>query len=206
MENITIILDAHYVRILIKELTGLGISAVKIKNICNSNILPNEKIVSIYYYDCNPYGKIQNLPISLKPFNFADTDVFRTSTKKLDEIKKDGDIKTRFGTLEFRGWKIRNDKLLELRNHCRQLQDEDFEPNFVQKRTDIMIGVDLVRLAEKPYIDGILIFTKDSDFVPAIESARQKKKKIILVTRTVSGVKRILLKACSDHRIAKMLP
>jgi len=43
---------------------------------------------------------------------------------------------------------------------------------FVQKRVDILLAVDLVRLSWSRQIDKAVLVTGDSDFVPAVEAAK----------------------------------
>lgn len=47
-------------------------------------------------------------------------------------------------------------------------------PRFEQKRVDILLGVDLVLLAAKGQIQEAIILAGDSDFIPALEVARQE--------------------------------
>ncbi|MCH7840606.1 MAG: NYN domain-containing protein [Planctomycetes bacterium] len=51
---------------------------------------------------------------------------------------------------------------------------DDGSPIFVQKRVDIMLGVDLTLLATKHQIATCVLVAGDSDFVPAIETARSE--------------------------------
>ncbi len=51
---------------------------------------------------------------------------------------------------------------------------------FVQKRVDIALAVDLVRLSSGRMISKAVIVTGDSDFVPAIESAKEAGVLVVL--------------------------
>jgi len=46
-------------------------------------------------------------------------------------------------------------------------------PIFVQKRVDIMLGVDMVQLAATRQIARAVLLVGDSDFVPAVEVVKQ---------------------------------
>ena len=48
----------------------------------------------------------------------------------------------------------------------------DGRPIFEQKRVDIMLGVDMVQLAAKGYIQQALLLAGDSDFIPAVAAAK----------------------------------
>ncbi len=51
---------------------------------------------------------------------------------------------------------------------------------FIQKRVDIALAVDLVRLSCGRMIGKAVIVTGDSDFVPAIEAAKESGVLVIL--------------------------
>lgn len=51
---------------------------------------------------------------------------------------------------------------------------QDGRPIFEQKRVDILLGVDLVQLAAKHQITDAMVLAGDSDFLPAIEIAKQE--------------------------------
>lgn len=45
---------------------------------------------------------------------------------------------------------------------------------FEQKRVDILLGIDVVRLASKQQITGLVLVAGDSDFVPALQVAKDE--------------------------------
>ena len=52
--------------------------------------------------------------------------------------------------------------------------NRDGSPIFQQKRVDILLGVDVVLLAAKGQIQQAIIVAGDSDFIPAIEIAKNE--------------------------------
>jgi hypothetical protein len=52
------------------------------------------------------------------------------------------------------------------------VDDQIGKIRFEQKRVDILLGVDLVRLSAKGQITDAVIVAGDSDFLPAIEAAK----------------------------------
>ncbi|MEW5987872.1 MAG: NYN domain-containing protein [Chloroflexota bacterium] len=52
--------------------------------------------------------------------------------------------------------------------------DPKGKPIFEQKRVDLMMGVDLVLLSAKHQITHAAILAGDSDFIPAIEAAKDE--------------------------------
>jgi uncharacterized LabA/DUF88 family protein len=74
----------------------------------------------------------------------------------------------------FARFQVRRGKL-ELRG-----QNEDGSQKFEQKRVDVMLAVDMVRLAFEEHVEFIILVAGDSDFVPAIEAARAAGVTVIL--------------------------
>ncbi len=48
----------------------------------------------------------------------------------------------------------------------------DGSPRYVQKRVDILLGVDMVQLATKNKIQDVILVAGDSDFIPAVTAAK----------------------------------
>jgi uncharacterized LabA/DUF88 family protein len=70
---------------------------------------------------------------------------------------------------------------------------------FVQKRIDVMLAVDLVRLAWKGEIQQAVILAGDSDFVPAVEDARAAGVRVTI--RYAPGTAHEdLVRACDQAR------
>ena len=82
---------------------------------------------------------------------------FVTSLERLDRYA------VRLGKLEYRG------------------RDKNGAPIFQQKRVDILLGCDLVLLAAKQRIEKAILVTGDSDFIPAVETAKNEGVEIELV-------------------------
>jgi len=55
------------------------------------------------------------------------------------------------------------------------------EHGMMQKRVDVLLASDLVRLATKRAIDVAVVLTGDSDFVPAVEIAKDEGVRVRLV-------------------------
>jgi uncharacterized LabA/DUF88 family protein len=73
------------------------------------------------------------------------------------------------------------------------------EGNFRQKRVDIIIAVDLVRMSTNRQIDRAILIAGDSDLVPAIEAARDAGV-VVTLYYSPKSVHNELLQA-SDERV-----
>ena len=58
--------------------------------------------------------------------------------------------------------------------------DASGNPIFIQKRVDIMLGVDMVQMAATQQISRAILLAGDSDFLPAIEVVKQYGVLVIL--------------------------
>ena len=101
-----------------------------------------------YYYHCLPYQS--NPPTEEQRGRYVKKQAFFNRIANLPQFD------VRLGKLEFRGFK------------------EGSEPVFIQKRVDILLGIDLVLMAAKQRITHATIFTGDSDFLPAITTAKNE--------------------------------
>ncbi|WP_187147812.1 NYN domain-containing protein [Heliomicrobium modesticaldum] len=115
-------------------------------------------IFRTYYYNCLPYQS--NPPTTEESQRFSKKQAFYGRLKQLERYE------VRLGKLEFRG------------------NRQDGTPIFVQKRVDILLGVDLALLAAKNRITHATIFAGDSDFLPAISVAKNEG---VLITLAHGG-------------------
>lgn len=100
-----------------------------------------------YYYNCLP---------------------FQSSTPTDEERKRLGDAQRFYYTLErLPKFQVRLGKLQRVRDST-----EPSVYKYNQKRVDVMLSVDLVRLSTQKQIQKAILVTTDSDFVPAVQVSR----------------------------------
>ncbi len=105
-------------------------------------------LLRTYYYHCLPYQTAS--PTELEAEQFAAKRRFFYALNRLDRFL------VREGRLAFRG------------------RDSQGEPIFQQKRTDLLLGLDFALLSGKHQITYAALVAGDSDFIPAVEIARQE--------------------------------
>jgi uncharacterized LabA/DUF88 family protein len=103
-------------------------------------------VLRTYYYHCPPYQSAT--PTVDERERQAKFDKFHHSLQSIPRYE------VRLGKLEFRG------------------TDGTGRPRFEQKRVDILLGVDLTRLAAKGQITEAILLAGDSDFLPAVAAAK----------------------------------
>ncbi|MCC8117353.1 MAG: NYN domain-containing protein [Bacteroidales bacterium] len=160
-----------------RNLTGPQVAdmlyTMAMKHVGNKNTL-----YRIFYYDCFPLDKKAHNPISKKPIDFSKSDEYKFKMELLEALKKKRKVALRMGTLkDNHNWKINQSKLKDLlagKITLEDLTEKDVMLDVRQKGIDMKIGVDIASLALKKFVDQIVLFSGDSDFVPASKLARRE--------------------------------
>ena len=108
----------------------------------------SSEILRTYYYDCLPYQSAN--PREEERRMLSDKQRFFFSLNKIPRFC------VRQGKLVFRGHK------------------NEGKPIFIQKRVDLLLGLDLGYLVSAGKIEEVAIVAGDSDFIPAIEFAKRE--------------------------------
>jgi uncharacterized LabA/DUF88 family protein len=153
-------------------------TANQIVDLANGIIKDDEELFRIYYYDCPPFGKKLNKPITNDVFK--NKELINKGNKYLRDLSLKKNIAYRRGELKFMGWSLIDYKLKEIISKNRELKDDDFFPVFRQKRVDMKIGLDIAWLSIRKIVDRIIIIAGDSDFIPAMKLARIEGVQIIV--------------------------
>ncbi|MGH7561372.1 MAG: NYN domain-containing protein [Gemmatimonadales bacterium] len=105
-------------------------------------------LLRAYYYHC--------LPHQSNPATTEEKERIAGMQRFTDRLRRLEKFEVRLGKLAYRG------------------EDTSGKKIFEQKRVDIMLAVDLVLLASKRTIDRAVLFTGDSDFLPAVSAAKNE--------------------------------
>jgi uncharacterized LabA/DUF88 family protein len=133
----------------------------------------SKEILRTYYYHCLPYQS--DPPTTQEATRFGRMQSF------VDQLNRLPRFQIRLGKLALRGIRA------------------DGERIFVQKRVDIMLGVDLVLLSAKGQISNAVLLAGDSDFLPAVEVARNEGVLVHLYHFTKNPPHRELWDACDER-------
>lgn len=138
----------------------------------------------IFYYDCEPLSKKAHNPISKQAVDFSKSPEYRFRTELINTLKQKRKVALRIGTLkDNKTWAIQPHIVKELLAGNIQMKDVKAEDVFFevrQKGIDMKIGVDIASLALKRFVDCIVLFSGDSDFVPAAKLARREGVDFVL--------------------------
>ena len=110
--------------------------------------MEGDELLRAYCYHCLPYQS--NPPTNEERQRYAARHRFFTALRHIPRFE------VRLGKRAFRG------------------TTGDGEPVFLQKRVDLMLGVDMALLAGKNRISRAALLSGDSDFAPAIEAVKRE--------------------------------
>lgn len=149
------------------------------KHVGNKNIL-----YRIFYYDCEPLSKKAHNPVSGKAVDFSKSEEYKFRSELIETLKKKRKVALRIGMLkDNKTWGIRPHvvkKLLSGDISAKEISENDVYFEVRQKGIDMKIGVDISSLALKRFVDCIVLFSGDSDFVPAAKLARREGVDFVL--------------------------
>lgn len=143
------------------------------------------ELYRIFFYDCPPLTKKEHYPISGNPVDFSTTPTARWRTELHHQLCSLRKVALRLGYLsEHTGrWVLHPEKLKALLAgtiSVRDLTDDDWFYDVIQKGVDMRIGLDIASMAYKKQVDQIILVGGDSDFVPAAKLARREGIDFIL--------------------------
>jgi uncharacterized LabA/DUF88 family protein len=148
------------------------------------NMTGDDRLLRAYYYHCLPYQG--------NPPTRQEKERYEKMRKFVDALKFLPRFEVRLGQLAI----VRT--------------GADRKPVFQQKRVDLMLGVDMARLAGKGKIRSIALFTGDSDCIPAVEAVKQEGVIVTLWHGAIKGrhsPSRELFQLCDERRdIAEIIP
>lgn len=179
--NTAILIDGAFLRKKFHAAFKKDIAAEDVRQFAQSLLtkfnLSAEDMHRMYYYDCEPCDAKTSTPVTNRAFLFEKTPQYIYGIKLLSDIKRLDYFAVREGTLQFSGWKLK-----KAAYNKQPLDDSDFEPELHQKGVDIKIGLDLAWISYKQVAERVIFVTGDSDFIPAIKTARRNGIFVYLVT------------------------
>ena len=139
----------------------------------------------IYYYDCPTISKVLYHPLLKKNVDLSKNQTYQWMIDFIENLRHQRKLALRLGTLadSTAAYTLKSEptkKLLSGKIQLSELTESDFELNMRQKGVDMKIGIDIASLAYKKQVDQIVLFSGDSDFVPASKLARREGIDFIL--------------------------
>jgi uncharacterized LabA/DUF88 family protein len=158
MARIAIFIDGGYIdKVVQNEFGNAKISYELLSREIARQIDPEATILRTYYYHCPPYQS--NPPTVDESARYSSTMNFFDAINRLPRFE------VRLGRLARRG------------------PDTNGRYSFEQKMVDVLMSVDLVHLTAKGHVSDVAIVAGDSDFVPAVKTAKEEGVSIWLFHR-----------------------
>lgn len=141
-----------------------------------------DDLYRIFFYDCVPFEKKMHNPISNKAVDFSKTPEAQFRHNLHAELKQKRKLALRLGKLsDNTSWILKPQKMKEfLKNPSLPITEDDVMLDVKQKGVDMRIGLDISSISLKKQVDKIILFSGDSDFVPAAKLARREGIDFIL--------------------------
>ncbi|GAB4136904.1 MAG: hypothetical protein Tsb0016_01650 [Sphingomonadales bacterium] len=140
-----------------------------IERLAHAALAKDETLYRILYYDCAPYNGKARLPVS------GEEREFNGSDRWLKELAAKDLFAIRLGVLKFRGFKPKKIPIAS-----QPLADSDFLPDFEQKGVDMRIGLDIASFSLNRVVDRLILFSNDTDCIPAMKHGRKAGLQIVL--------------------------
>ena len=132
-----------------------------------------EPLLRTYYYNCRPYQSADATP--------RERELVKNADRFYHALGKVPNLEVRLGRLAFRGF-----------------SREDGEPIFEQKRVDVQLSVDLLRLSFSGQIATAIVIAGDSDFIPVFEAAKDQAVRVVLFHGRKNPAHRELAEAADE--------
>ncbi len=179
-KKVAVLLDGGYVTYEYNWLNKKPPTADDIEHIAKCCFKKDEELFRFYYYDCRPFEGAAFNPALDSRVDFASNPIFKARESFYNNLAVKDYFAFRAGQLKFRGWKVRPRAISDHFKKGAPLDKDALVPNFQQKGVDIKIGLDIAWLATKNIVDRIILFTGDTDFLPAMKFARTEGVQVII--------------------------
>jgi uncharacterized LabA/DUF88 family protein len=184
-ERLAILLDGGFVKKKLQERLHHFPTTADVVGVCSqimqASRLSGAELFRVYYYDAPPFEGTAVNPLDQTTLDFSTTPQARLNRSLIDSLELEPDFAVRRGVILQSGWKLGSAALKSLsRRRTTPLTGKDLVPDMAQKGVDIRIGLDIAWISLKRLVDGLVLVTGDSDFVPAMKFARKEGLRIYL--------------------------
>ena len=160
MDDAAVLIEAHYLDLISKELGLNGDKRIDIKNLAINMAKENNLwCKEVFFYTCPPFQSSK--PTADESGRKAKYDRFKDRLQKMNITVREGRLQK-----------------------LKILRDGKPEEKFTEKGVDTLFTIDLLRLKEKYGIKTVILLTCDTDFVPVIKAAKEEGTKVILYYHT----------------------
>jgi uncharacterized LabA/DUF88 family protein len=167
---------------ILKLPNGWPTAAQVVKN-AQAVLQTDEELFRIFYYDCEPFDREVTNPVDNSKVNYQTMPAYRARKQFFFDLGQTGFVALRRGELKARGWEFSDTYRQALISGAPPgaPTPRDVYPNFEQKGVDMRIGIDVATLSLKKIVNRIILFSADTDMIPALKLGRSEGLQVFVV-------------------------
>jgi uncharacterized LabA/DUF88 family protein len=183
-------------------------SAEQVRKNAVAALEQDEDLFRIFYYDSEPCDQTVVNPIDGSKLDFKTTKGYGARRHFLFELGQLPFFALRCGEAVARGWEFTNAYKHTLMKGGAPVapQPRDVFPSIQQKGVDMRIGMDVAALAIKRLVERIILFSGDTDMIPAMKLARREGLQVFVVKLDPWPLKHNLIEDSDGVRVLTPKP
>ncbi|HOR72799.1 MAG TPA: NYN domain-containing protein [Verrucomicrobiota bacterium] len=172
----------------------------------------DEELFRIFYYDCEPFDREVTNPVDGSKVDYKLMPAYSARKQFFFDLGQTGYVALRRGELKARGWEYsasyRKALLAGGAGGAPAIAPtaKDVYPNLEQKGVDMRIGIDVATLSLKRVVDRIILFSGDTDMIPAMKLARREGLQVFVVKLNPWPLKHTLIEDSDGVRLLTPTP
>ena len=172
----------------------------------------DEELFRIFYYDCEPFDREVTNPVDGSKVDYKLMPAYSARKQFFFDLGQTGYVALRRGELKARGWEYSASYRKALLAGgaggapASAPTGKDVYPNLEQKGVDMRIGIDVATLSLKRVVDRIILFSGDTDMIPAMKLARREGLQVFVVKLNPWPLKHTLIEDSDGVRLLTPTP
>jgi len=172
----------------------------------------DEELFRIFYYDCEPFSREVMNPVNGSKVDYKLMPAYAARKQFFFDLGQTAFVALRRGELKARGWEFSGNYRAALLaggmagGVSAAPKATDVYPNFEQKGVDMRIGIDVATLSLKRIVDRIILFSADTDMIPALKLARREGLQVFVVKLAPWPLKHDLIEDSDGVRLLTPTP
>jgi uncharacterized LabA/DUF88 family protein len=183
-------------------------SAAQVVKNARSVLEKDEELFRIFYYDCEPFDREVTNPVDGSKVDYRLMPAHSARKQFFFDLGQNGFVALRRGELKARGWEFSSAYRNALMGGgvVAPPTAKDVYPNFEQKGVDMRIGIDVSTLSLKKIVERVILFSGDTDMIPAMKLARREGLQVFVVKLDTWPLKHHLVEDSDGVRVLTPKP